>query len=81
MRTKAIKKVQLASAISALSIRDMEKIQNLVSKLSVKKKKKSADDLVGIWKGLGFENIHSLENDILSIRKDMTQSIIDKYND
>ena len=32
----------------------------------------------GIWKGLGFEKINDLESDIRQIRKEATQSILER---
>ena len=32
----------------------------------------------GIWKGIGFEQINDLESDIRQIRKEATQSILER---
>jgi len=80
MKINKIKKVELLNEVNLLSDDKIDELKSYVDKMlyNEKVKKSGKKSLQGIWKDKGFENISDLENIIKQIRKETSNSILDK---
>ena len=79
MHTNAVKKTELINEINMLPEDKIDEVKDFVEfALSKSIKKGPRLSLKGIWKNLGFENISNLENEIQTLRKNISNNLLKK---
>lgn len=80
MHSTALKKMELMQKIAKLSDQKLDKIESFLHELYPEDEFQPAKpmSLQGIWKNKGFEKVIGLESEIVKVRKELDDAILQK---
>lgn len=80
MKQTNFKRIELVEKIDLIPENKLDEIidyiEFILSKSNIEKKK--SDNLKGIWKNKGFEKISNLEDELINLRKELSNIIINR---
>ncbi len=80
MHTTALKLMEIHKELSLLPDEKIDEVKDYIEFIWYRHQaeKKPSIKLKGIWSGKGFEKIDNLENELKSIQKELSKSILNK---